>query len=471
MSERRTVHLGYLRRHAGPLMTVGVVSVLGIVATAAFHAVTGRGLGPAAFGLLAAFLSIVNIAAVGASALQNAVAVATARALGEQADGEDETGDDGADTADAGTAADVDPAIVQAPAPSPAAADLEAAAGATSAAAVPPGRLHRMFPAWDSALIEAVVLGGVGMAGVAALAPLLADMLATSTLAVYLAALTILPSFLFSVAQGRLQGAGRAVAVSGWSTISQVLRVVLAIAALAAGLGAVSVLLAVLIAVVAVTVAATWQVRGAHLRIAGAAFGRHSIILIMLTISFAWLTNIDVMLVRIGTTESHAGMYAAAAVLAKMILIVPTTLSLYLLPRFVNRRADSGATKFGVNVVLVTVGGAGVLAAGAMTLLGGPLVAIFFGSGYEEAVRLLPALSLAYLPWALAQGLLIRLTATVSRQALVVLLLGAVAQWTLAQWVLPDLGAMIAVTAGLGVLVGATFFILHARHATAEVTP
>ncbi|RYV51362.1 hypothetical protein [Pengzhenrongella frigida] len=413
MNERRAMRLGYLKRHTGPLMTVGAVSVLGIFATAVFHAVTGRGLGPEAFGLLAAFLSIVNIAAIGASALQNSVAVGTARSLAETVEG---------------------------------------------------GGVVRPTRRWDSATIEALVLGGVGTLVVVVFAPLLADQLATSALAIYLAALTILPSFLFSVAQGRLQAVGRATSVAGWSTSSQILRVVLAASALAAGLGAVSVLLAVLIAITAAAVAAGWQVRGSHLRTATTAFSSHSIVLIMLTLSFAWLTNIDVMLVRMGTSESHAGMFAAAAVLGKMILIVPTTLSLYLLPRFVNRQGDRGAMKFGVNVILLTVLGSGLVAVLGMTLLRGFLISLFFGAGYTEAADLLPWLALAYLPWALAQGLLIRLTAAVSRLALAVLIGAAVIQWVAVRMVLPDLGATIVVVGVLGVLVVLSMLVLVSRH-------
>ncbi|MCC2310075.1 lipopolysaccharide biosynthesis protein [Cellulomonas chengniuliangii] len=413
MSEGMKVRLGYLRRHAGPFATVGVVSVVGIIATTLFHALTGRALGPEAFGLLAAFLSIVNIAAIGASAVQNSVAVATARAL-----------------------------------------------PVNHVPIVTPKPTRR----WDGTTIEALILGGGGALIVAAFAPFLADRLATSTLAVYLAALTILPSFLFSVAQGRLQGAAKATAVAGWSTTSQVLRVLLAAGALAAGMGAVSVLVAVLAAVVAVAVAAGWQVRGARLRTNSGVFSAHSVVLILLTLTFAWLTNIDVMLVRIGAPESAAGMFAAAAVIAKMILIVPTTLSLYLLPRFVNRVGDKDTTNFGVNVIMLTVLVSGVAVALAMAVLGGPVVSIFFGSGYEDAAAILPWLSLAYLPWAMAQGLLIRLTAAGSRVTLALLAVAAVAQWALATTVLPDLRAMVGVIGGLGLVVCLLMFAVHARH-------
>jgi len=390
------MRLGYLRRHAAPLATVGAVSVVGILASTLFQALTGRGLGPAAFGLLAAFLSIVNIAAIGASALQNSVAVATARTL----------------------------------------------SGAPDAPAAP--------RRWDGAMVEGVALGGGGALVVAALAGPLSGRLGTSVMAV-----------LFSVAQGRLQGAGRATAVAGWSTASQVLRLVLAGVALLAGLGAVSILVAVLLAIGAAALAAAIQADRAGLRTSTSAFTRNSVVLIGLTLAFAWLTNIDVMLVRTGAPEHPAGMFAAAAVLAKLILIVPTTLSLYLLPRFVNRREDHGAMRFGVNVVLLTVLGTGLLGAGALAILGGFVIRLFFGSGYADAVGLLPALALAYVPWALSQGLLIRLTASRSRRALVVLLAASVAQWVLARQVLPDLRAMTLVIGVLGAIVAGVFYLLH----------
>lgn len=413
MTDRRAMRLGYLQRHAGALARVGVVSVVGILASTLFQVVTGRGLGPAAFGLLAAFLSIVNIAAIGASALQNSVAVTTARTL----------------------------------------------AGA-------PGAPRR----WDGALVEGLVLGGGGAVVVAALAGLLAGRLGTSPLAVVLAAATILPSFLLSVAQGRLQGAGRAGAVAGWSTGSQVLRLALAGVALLAGLGAVSILLAVLVSITAAAVAATWQAYRAGLRVDAAPFGAHSLVLIGLTVAFAWLTNIDVMLVRTGAPEHPAGMYAAAAVLAKLILIVPTTLSLYLLPRFVKRGTDRGAMRFGVNVILGTVLGTGLLAAAAFAVLGGWVVRLFFGAGYEDAADVLRTLALAYVPWALAQGLLIRLTASRSRRALLTLVVVAVVQWVVARQVLPDLRAMTLVVGGLGVVVAVVFYLLHLNRDAAPGT-
>jgi O-antigen/teichoic acid export membrane protein len=401
----REISLGYLRRHAGPLITVGGLAGVGILSTSVFHVVTGRGLGPGAFGLLAAFLAIVNIGAIGASALQNSVAVVTA--------------------------------------------DQE---GSTT------GQAGRRF---DGATIEALVLGGTVTVAVVAAAPLLAEWLGTSSLAVYLAALTITPSFLFSVALGRLQGRSRTTAVLGYSTASQVLRLLLAVAVLAAGLGAVSVLFAVLISIVAVAVAATWHTRRVQAGSSMRAFSRKSTVLILLTLSFAWLTNIEVVLVRANTVEEVSGAFAAGAVLAKMILLVPTVLSLYLLPRFVFRKTDSGAVRYGVNIVLGTVLTAGLAVAVVVAILGDTLVQILFGTGYDLAAELLPWMAVAYLPWALAQGLLISLTATASQRALAVLVTAAVVQWVAASFLLPDVRAMIAVIGGIGVVTTGTLFTLH----------
>lgn len=397
---------GDLRRHGGALATVGVLSGLGILATSGFHVVTGRGLGPAAFGLLAAFLAIVNIAAIGSSALQNSVAVATARAL--------------------------------------------------HAPRVDAGPRRRWM---DSSAIEALVLGGIGTIVVVLAAPLLADWLRSSTLALFLAALSILPGFVFSRAQGILQGAGDARSVAAWSTGSQLLRLLLAAAAIAAGLGAVTVLLAVLAAIAAVAVGATIQASRLRVSHATVPFTAKSIVVLLLVISFAWLTNIDVVLVRGGASELESGSFAAAAVIIKMILLVPTTLSLYLLPRFVNRQGDHATVRYGVNVLLGTILLGGLAMALAVTFFGGLITLILFGSGYDLAAQYLPLMAVAYLPWAMAQGMLIQLTASASRTGLATLIVAAILQWVGASLVLPNIWAMIALMGALGTVVLLVFFI------------
>ena len=408
MSTKMATSQSFLKRHSGPLLTVAALSILGILATAGFHVVTGRGLGPEAFGLLAAFLAIVNIAAIGASALQNSVAVGTARALRH-------------------------PALMQ---------------------------TRRRF-GLDGSMIEALILGGTGTIVVVVIAPYLAPVLGTSTIALYLAALTILPGFLFSRAQGLLQGVGSARSVAAWSTVSQLLRLAFAIVAIATGLGAVTVLVSVMVAIWIVTIGALWQSSRLGVHSTDAPFTSNSVVLLLLTLSFAWITNIDVILVRSGTGELVAGTFAAAAVLTKMMLLVPTTLSLYLLPRFVSRQGDHKTVRFGVNIVLLTVLGGGLAMLLAVTIFGDLIVGLLFGPGYAMTVGLLPLLTLAYLPWAMAQGLLIRLTASGSRRALAVLLGGAIAEWVAAITLLPDLHALIVAIGVIGATTLLLFFLQH----------
>jgi O-antigen/teichoic acid export membrane protein len=71
-------------RKFGSIMVLGAISAvsfLGIFAAFLFQIMTARSLGPNDFSLFAAFLAIVNIGAIGSSALQNAVTVQTARMI------------------------------------------------------------------------------------------------------------------------------------------------------------------------------------------------------------------------------------------------------------------------------------------------------------------------------------------------------------------------------------------------------
>jgi O-antigen/teichoic acid export membrane protein len=105
-----------------------------------------------------------------------------------------------------------------------------------------------------------------------------------------------------------------------------------------------------------------------------------------------------------------------------------------------------------------------------VAVIGDTLVRLLFGTGYALAAELLPWMAVAYLPWALAQGLLISLTATASRQALAVLVAAAVVQWLAASLLLPDVRAMIAGIGGVGVVTTASLFGLHMRQSRSAPT-
>ena len=394
-----------IRQHGRPLLEIAIVSGFGILASAGFQVVASRGLGPEGFGLLAAFLAVINIAAIGSAALRNSVAVQIA---------------------------------------------------ATAGTYQPSGR--RRF---DASLIEAAVLGTVFTAVLLVASPGLAGALQSNELALLLAAGTVLPYFLFARSLGLLQGRGRTRSVVWWSTGAQVAQLVLAIVALSLGFGAVGILAMFLGTIVFASFSSSYQTRRLALSPATIPFSVNSITVVLLTIAFAWLTNVDVILVRSGTTEVMAGSYAAAAVLVKTTLILPATLSLYLLPRFVTNRNNSRVTRLGVNLSLgITLAG-GLLIAGLLWVAGAVIVALLFGEGYEVTIGLLPLLALAWVPWAMVQAILVRITSIGSKAGLGVLLLAIAVQWVGVTLLLPNIYAMIIFNGSVGVAVLLLLFAIH----------
>jgi hypothetical protein len=96
-------------------------------------------------------------------------------------------------------------------------------------------------------------------------------------------------------------------------------------------------------------------------------------------------------------------------------------------------------------------------------LIGGWIISTLYGAAFAAAADLLVPLSLAYLPWMAAQGLLIKLTSSASRSGAVVLILAAVAQGIAFASTIPDIAAMLWAFAGLGAAVLAVFVVLEWR--------
>ena len=395
---------GILAQHGKALVQIGVVSAIGILASAGFQILAIRSLGPTQFGLLASFLALINIAAIGSAALRNSVAVTTAE----------------------------------------------------STPVAPSGGRRRL----DSAMVEALVLGITCTVGLLVASPWLAGSLVSNIPALLLTAVTITPYFIFSRAQGLLQGGGDSRSVVWWSSGAQVLQVVLSLLAVLLGFGALGILGAVLLTAVIGTVGASLQARQFARRVVGRAFSVNSTVVLLITIAFAWLTSVDVILVRSDSPHVLAGSYAAAAVLIKTTLIIPATLSLYLLPRFVQRRGDHGVTRFGVNVTLGITFASGIAMFVLVLLLGPLLVSILYGSEYNLAASYLPWFALMWIPWATAQAMLIQLTAAASKAALAVLVIVVAIQWIGARFVLPNIFAWMTFDGILGlVALGALFMI------------
>jgi O-antigen/teichoic acid export membrane protein len=385
----------HFRHHARGLSAVALASALGIAASFLYQVLSARYLAPADFGLLSAFFVIVNTAAIGSSSLQNIVVVNTAEAL---------------------------------------------AYGGPAAGS------RRRWP------LEAIVIGLVGGLAVAICSPWLASSLDTSWFVVLAAAATIPLSFVLADTLGLLQGSGNVTGAVWWSTAAQLSRLALLVAAVAVGAGLAGAIGAVVGATVVVLAGTLWSAR----RIPRPATGVLSVsglTIVALTTAFAWLTNADVFYLRAWAPDALAGTYASAAVLVKAGFLVPATLSLYLLPRFVRNRHDVRLSRLGAIVTLSISLATGIAMVIVFALLGSWLIALLYGPAYAGAAAMLVPIALAYLPWMAAQGLLIKLTSSASRAGAVLLLFAVAAQWIVFSATIPDLPAMLWGFGAIGTVV------------------
>lgn len=397
----------HLRTHAKALMAVGVASVLGIVASFAFQLVSAQFVSPADLGLLAAFLVIVNVAAIGSASLQSTVTVQTAQAL---------------------TSSDDAP------------------------------KRQRRWP------LDAIFLGLGGGAVVAILSPWLASALNTTPLVILAAAATIPLSFVFADAMGLLQGSGKVAQAVWWSTFSQVARVIFAVVAIAIGTGLGGIMGAVLAALVVAVVGGVWTARKVP-RPRNGVFTSSGIAIVVLSVAFAWLTSSDVIFLRAGAPEDLAGIYASAIVLVKTGFLLPSTLSLYLLPRFVKHRDNPELSRIGVLATLGLSLATSIAMILVFLVLGDWIIGLIYKPAYAAAADLLVPTALAYLPWIAAQGMMIKMTSSASRGAAALLLLAAAAQWIAFTIAVPDVTAMLISYAAIGTVVLVAFFAIDMRNA------
>lgn len=388
---------GHVRAHAKGLLVVVAGSAVGALAALLFQLMTARALGPAGFGLLSAFFTIINVAAIGSSSLQNSVAVATA-------------------------------------------SDLSL-----------PGA-SRSKHAWP---VEAAIVGLAGGALVAAMSPLLAHVLDTTPAMVAIAAISVPLSFLLADSVGLIQGTGNAAAAVWWSTTAMLVRVMLVLATILAGGGVGGVVAAVVLGM-AISAIAAWLSARRVPRPKRSVLSIQGITVMVLTVAFAWLTGADVFFLRSLGTETEAGLYAAVTVLVKASFILPSTLSLYLLPRLVRNRGNLKLERTALLATLGISGATGLLVVATFAALGPWLLSLLYNGQYDDAAPLLIPIALAYVPWIAAFGVLVRMTSLASKTCAVLLVFAAVVQSVGCVVLLPDVAAMIVFLGTLGgfVLVG-----------------
>ena len=103
----------------------------------------------------------------------------------------------------------------------------------------------------------------------------------------------------------------------------------------------------------------------------------------------AVLTNVDVIAAKLSIGGEQAGLFGAASVVAKSLLVVPQALTLVLLPRVARREARGERTGSLLAAGIITMALAGVLAMLLAVPLAQPIMRIAFGAAYEQAASLL----------------------------------------------------------------------------------
>lgn len=222
-------------------------------------------------------------------------------------------------------------------------------------------------------------------------------------LALTFAAIAPMPALFLGL--GQLQGEHRFGAFSvGFATWGGA-RPILLLPLVAVGLGITAGLWATFGAVLLAALIAIWPTRERLARrrppapAAWGAFRRGTPVVAFGLAGIAVLTNVDVIAAQVWLTPTEAGWFAAVAVLAKAVILVPQATSTVLLPRIAAREAEAmpAGELLAIGVILA-------LAAGLVGVLVGltvsePILRLTFGEDFTGDAPLLA-------PFAFASGLL-----------------------------------------------------------------
>ena len=393
MNSQKGLAQSSIFRHARTLSLIALVSGIGTIGSVVFQTITIRILTPSQFGLVAALLAIANLAAVGSAALRNSVAV--------------------------------------------------------DYSAIPHSALS--FRRIDRSLVESIAIGVISTFVVGLLLLSSSQALNTDQGSIVLVVASVIPYFISARSTGLLQGAGHALSVVVWSTASVLLQVVL-VAAIAFRFATIEAVLTVMLIAAAFNAAgSSIQSYMNRLSTAGRYFPKRMVIVLITSVALTWLSTSDTIFVRIWASEGVAGQFAAAAAAAKVMLLVPAALSMYLLPKFVRYAENRSVMLRGVYLSLTVSLGFGVALA-VMFIFFAPIILFVLGDSYRPAIALMPSLALALVPLAGAQAVFIRIL-TLGKIAPLVLLISLSTFQALVFWItLPNISEFLAAIAIIGTL-------------------
>lgn len=205
-----------------------------------------------------------------------------------------------------------------------------------------------------------------------------------------------------AILYGFLQGAQRFRALAVNLSLSGIAKPVMVVPVLLVGLGAAGALTVNALAALGAVALAAWALRdvwggrapaGLHPPLV---FDRREVVVLAVgSLAFASLTNLDIVLARYYLEPAEAGVYAAAALIGKFVLLMPASVVTVLLPKAASRAAAGEASQ---RILLMSAGVTLVLTLAAtvvLTLVPESLLVRAFGPDFRDATALLGWFGLA----------------------------------------------------------------------------
>lgn len=328
---------------AGFVVLSGIA--IGNVATAIFHLLAARSLGPTTYADLAALLALLGLVSFPLAGAQFSVARAVAHARARD--------------------------------------DRNAIR-----------RVHRRYLRWT------MLLGALATAVGAGAAPWAGDLLDLDETAIVITALALLPGFALPVLIGLIQGLQRFVLFALAQVAVPVSRTTLLLPAIALELGVVGALAANAAAFLTALLIFTWLLRSwlkAPDVSSGVQVASSSVLVPAVggILAFTSLTTLDVVAAKLALPDEDAGLYGAASVLGRLILFLPAAVTAVLLPRVTSRFALGRETR---SILLVSMGATAAVAlvtTAVYALWPEPLLKVAYGADFAGASALLWKFGLA----------------------------------------------------------------------------
>jgi O-antigen/teichoic acid export membrane protein len=230
--------------------------------------------------------------------------------------------------------------------------------------------------------------------------------------AVLATGVTIATALALPVAWGTLQGSGRFAALGLAQICFAGMRLVAGLVIAAAGGGAAAVMVGVALATLVTLVVSLLPLRGLWNAASAVVPKRRRIATRSNATTATGLTALtalgsaDLVVARLAFEGTEAGAYAAAAIAARVLLLVPIGVTTVLFPHVAALR-DPGRERQHLLAGLAVVAAAGAVAVAVLWRFAGPIVELVFGSDYSAAAQWLGPLALAMALFGLAWNYLL----------------------------------------------------------------